>query len=786
MARIQGHGLILPIAAQPRRMFPFMPCPRSPSDSTAPRRGVDATLWLAAGGYAVAAAGWLVVADRLEAAAATRAAVLGLMTLVLLGWVLHRRDRLRQAAVLDAMRRRLWLLDAIVQGSPDAIYAKDTQGRYLFANREACRRLGVRPEEMLGRTADEFFPPDETAMLQAREQEVLAQRQPLRTERKLTTPSGRHAYAATVGPLLDAQGELVGVFGISQDIDAHKQRETDLRPWAVALQSTRDGVMVTDRHGNIRTVNRAFTEITGYALEDVVGRKPSLLRSGRHDADFYRALWQAIDRDGCWQGEIWNRRRNGDIYPEWLTITRVHDDDGEHTHYVGVFTDISRLKHNEAELERLAHYDPLTQLPNRRLLLARMDQAIAQAQWQDGQAAALHVGLDGFKFVNEGFGHPVGDELLQAVAARLQSRLRQGDLLGRLGGDEFLVLPGRLSEPGEAALLARDLLNTFREPVPLSGGRDVYITASIGISVHPADGCHSGVEMLRNANAAMHHAKELGRNRFCFFTADLQAQAVERLQLEAALKRAVERDQLLLHYQPRVDARSGRMCGVEALLRWDHPEAGLMAPGQFIPVAERSSLILELGAWVIDRACQQAREWIAQGWSDAVVAVNVAARQFTSGHLDTVVQQALARHGVPARALELELTESMLMQEPDAAVDMLRRLKAIGVRLSLDDFGTGYSSLGYLQRFPIDVLKIDRSFVQTIGCGPDGAAIADAVIALAHRLKLRVVAEGVEIEAQRRYLLAQGCDELQGFLFSRPLPPQALALPAPAHALVDG
>ena len=546
------------------------------------------------------------------------------------------------------------------------------------------------------------------------------------------------------------------------------------RQWAMAFEHIRDGVMITDAHCRIQTVNAAFSAITGYSADEAIGASARLLQSGRHAPEFYQQMWAALQTEGRWQGEIWNRRKNGEVFPEWLTLNVVRDGAGRVTHYVGVFTDVSRSKTVEAQLERLAHYDPLTELPNRVLVIDRLAQVLLRSERRNGTTAVLVIDLDGFKTVNDSLGHPAGDELLVCIAARLQSRLRTDDLLGRLGGDEFLVALEGCATPAEVAALARDLLDTVAAPVPLSCGQDAYVTASIGISLHPVDGSRSVVELLRDADAAMYRAKEQGRNCFCFYTSDMNAEAIAKLELEAALSRALARGELLLHYQPKVDARSGLVAGAEALLRWNRKGVGLVPPGQFIPVAEQSSLILAIGAWVIDEACRQLRAWMGAGQPLVRVAVNVAARQFAAGDLDQVVARALQRHRVDAQWLEIEITEGMLITEPQAAISMLKRIKALGVKLSLDDFGTGYSSLAYLQHFPLDALKIDQSFTRRIGQEPDGAALVDAVIALAHRLHLRVVAEGVETPQQRDYLRQQGCDEMQGYHFAHPAPADAL------------
>jgi diguanylate cyclase (GGDEF)-like protein/PAS domain S-box-containing protein len=553
------------------------------------------------------------------------------------------------------------------------------------------------------------------------------------------------------------------------DCSALRASEDRQRLDAAAFESMNDGIVITDLDARILAVNRGFTEITGYPEAEVLGRKTSLLKSDRHEREFYRDLWLGLKDSGHWQGEIWNRRQSGEIYPQWLSISTVPDARGKPAHYVGVFTDLSQIRRSEERLERLAHYDPLTDLPNRLLLQSRLEHALGSAGRHDAKFGLLVLDLDQFKLVNDSLGHVAGDQLLVQVAQRLNSRLRQEDTIGRLGGDEFLVLLPELTAPGDAAVVARDLLDALATPFALDGGHETFISASIGISLFPDDG-NSVVDLMRNADAALFRAKDQGRNRFCFYTGEMGAEAVAQLDMEAALRRALERDELVLHYQPKVDLRSGQLTGCEALLRWQREGVGMVGPLQFIPLAEITGLIVPIGTWVIDAACRQLRLWQDAGHDDMHVAVNVSGHQFLSGDLEATVAKALQRHGVAAKSLELELTESCLMKNPEAAMMTLGRLRKLGIRVSLDDFGTGYSSLAYLTRFPITTLKIDRSFITHIVTDPPAAMIANAIIGLAHRMGLTVIAEGVETEAQQDYLRMQGCDEMQGYFFSRPLP----------------
>ena len=548
-----------------------------------------------------------------------------------------------------------------------------------------------------------------------------------------------------------------------------KQSMEKLRRSAAAFESTRDGVIMTDLTPRIVMVNRAFTEITGYAEAEALGRNPNMIRSGRQDADFFRAMWRSVLETGHWQGEIWNRRKGGEVYPQWLTISTVRDEQGKPTHYVGVMTDISQLKRSEAELERLAHYDPLTGLPNRVLARLRLEHAIDQAQRYEYRIGVLFIDLDRFKNINDSFGHPVGDQLLSRIALRLKSRVRAEDTLARLGGDEFLLILEHLSDPAEAAQVAQALIRVFDQPFELDGGREVYVGCSVGISLYPDDG-KTTTELIQHADTALYQAKSQGRGTYRYFTLELSEFAHRRIELETRLRRAIDRGQLVLHYQPQVETATGRIVGCEALLRWNDPESGLVPPDRFIPIAEESGLIVALGEWALRTACEQGSAWLARGLQPMKMAVNLSARQLGQSDLPERVEAILRETAFPARHLELELTESMIMGQETLADQRFGALKALGILLAIDDFGTGYSSLAYLKRFPIDVLKIDRSFVRDIPRNASDMEIAAAIIAMARSLRLSVVAEGVETQAQTDFLRALSCDVCQGYYFSRPVP----------------
>jgi len=575
-----------------------------------------------------------------------------------------------------------------------------------------------------------------------------------------------------------------GVVITHTDITRVKKATEQLRIAAATFES-QECTMVTDAKGIILQVNKALTVATGYTAEECVGHTPQMFQSGRHDADFYGAMWAAITRTGCWQGEIWDRRKNGEEYPKWLSISAVRDGDGVVTHYIGTHYDISALKKAEERVEHLAFFDQLTGLANRTLLLDRLKQARAASSRNESRGAVLLIDLDNFKTVNDTLGHDVGDQLLKQAAQRLKQCVRTGDTVARLGGDEFVVMLANLSTSKlDAATstetVAEKIIDMLGEDYRL-GNVTVQGTASIGITMFNGQNATRD-DMMKQAELAMYQAKEAGRDAFRFFDPAMESAVKERTLLEQDLRRALEQQEFLLHYQPQV-GREGRVTGAEVLVRWQHPQRGMVSPDDFIPLAEDTGLILPLGHWVMETACLQLARWAAQPETDHLtLAVNVSARQFRQ---DDFVQEVLAileRTGANPLQLKLELTESMLVENVEQIIGKMLELKARGVSFSLDDFGTGYSSLSYLSRLPLDQLKIDRSFVSNIEWNVNDAVICAATISLGHSLRLKVVAEGVETEAQRHFLnTVHHCDFIQGYLYSRPLPLEAFEAFNVAH-----
>ncbi|MDO8925695.1 MAG: EAL domain-containing protein [Sideroxyarcus sp.] len=559
---------------------------------------------------------------------------------------------------------------------------------------------------------------------------------------------------------------------ILTDISARKQIEDELRIAAITFQSS-EGIVVTDADGIILRVNGAFTKLTGYSEAEAVGKTPALLSSGRHDKSFYMRMWTSMRQEHYWQGEMWNKRKNGKIYAEWLTISAVLAPDGSITHYVGSFSDITKDSEAEAEIHRLAYYDPLTQLPNRRLLIDRLGQALAASRRNGRYGALLFLDLDNFKTLNDTRGHDVGDLLLVEIAQRLHDNVREGDTVGRLGGDEFVVMLEDLSEDAQMAALQAGIAGMkVRDAIAMPymlKGLEFTGTASIGVSLFCNEG-DSVDDLLKHADLAMYHAKEGGRNSLRFFDPEMQAVLDERSAMESDLRHALERKQLSLHYQIQIDATRS-LIGAEALLRWEHPERGQVSPAQFIPLAEDTGLILPIGLWVLQTACAQIK-----AWSDSPVtrglqlAINVSARQFRQSNFVEQVQQTLAASSIDPQYLKIELTESLVLDNVSDTVIKMNTLKEMGVSLSMDDFGTGYSSLSYLKLLPLDQLKIDQSFVRNVASDANDAAIVKAIITMGRTFGLHVIAEGVESSEQHEFLDQHGCHGYQGYLFGKPMP----------------
>ncbi|WP_404358919.1 EAL domain-containing protein [Methylotuvimicrobium sp. KM1] len=567
-------------------------------------------------------------------------------------------------------------------------------------------------------------------------------------------------------------GDIDEVFGAWMDVTEHKEAEEELHLAAITFESLQ-GIMITDPDATILRVNQAFTTVTGYSTEEVIGKNPNILHSDRHDQSFYQDLWRQLEIDGRFEGEIWDRRKDGSIFPIWQCITAVKNNRGETTHYVAVFTDLSEKKKFEEYISQLAFYDPLTDLPNRRLLLERIDQVLIQAKRKNTYAAILYMDLDRFKVLNDSMGHQTGDELLVQVAKRLKQSIRQEDTPTRLGGDEFVILvhtdTSHLEEATQKILnLAEKIMRKLNEPY-LIKGNEHYFSSSMGVTLFSGQCQLAATDLLQQADTAMYRSKEKGRNTISFFDRSMQEAADKRLQIENALRMAIEQQQFTLYFQPQVD-RTGRIISAEALIRWNYPDKGLIAPNEFIPIAEETGMIQQIGAWVIEAACSRIKLWQQAGRDYAYVSINVSSQQFRQKDFVTNVRRAIMQADIESSRLMIEITESALMQDINDTVEKMQALMELGIAISIDDFGTGYSSLAYLTQFPLSQLKIDQRFVKNIDVDKNSAVIVETIIAMAGNLGLKVVAEGVETERQLEFLVEKGCVVFQGYFFGKPVP----------------
>ena len=569
-----------------------------------------------------------------------------------------------------------------------------------------------------------------------------------------------------------ARARLLSFLGAGASLQRQHQDRERLRQAEVVFDCTREGVLVTDRNGVIVHVNRALVEITGYTVEEVLGRRPNMFKSGHHGPEFYQAVFKALKDNGDWQGEIWNRRKSGEIFPQWQTVRAINDSQGQLSHYVAVFTDISAIKKSQSELARLVHHDPLTELPNRLLFTDRTEQALVTAQRHTSGCALLIIDLDHFKIINDSLGHNVGDLLLKGVSDRLQGVFGKGFTVARLGGDEFAVLIENCATDSQAEALAQQVLEVMKAAFDIEK-HQLFISASVGISVFPSD-AQNAEQLLRNADSALFKAKNAGREGYALYTEELTVHALNRIEVASDLRRALEQHELRVYYQPVHDLNSSRLIGVEALVRWQHPLRGLVPPGEFIPIAERTGLIAEIDAWVLEQACWQMCQWQSAGVDLSFVAVNISSRLFARPELYTLVSTVLADTGLDPALLELEVTESAVMDDSQGALEQMHRLRALGLRLAIDDFGTGFSSLLRLKRLPVQKLKIDQGFVAGLPEDNDDVAIVRAVIALSQSMGLQVHAEGIEQIEQAQFLLNLNCNLGQGYWFGRPMPASEL------------
>ncbi len=661
---------------------------------------------------------------------------------------------------------------ALLRNASDGIHILDADGNVIDASDSFCAMLGYRRDEVIGLNVSCWEEKFKGVELIEVVRQLYAQqgRSQFETCHRRKDGSVFDVEVSSFPLELDGKAAL---YCSSRDITERKETDNNLRIAATAFES-QEGISITDANAKILRVNRAFTTITGYTAEEAVGKNPKILSSGRHDASFYSAMWASIKQNGYWEGEIWNKRKNGEIYPEHLTISAVNDSTGVVTNYVATLTDITMSRAVADEIKHLAFYDLLTRLPNRRLLIDRLQQALVSSTRSGRSGALLFIDLDDFKTLNDTHGHDIGDLLLQQVAQRLESCVREGDTVARQGGDEFVVMLEDLSkDPLEAAgqteAVGNKILGTLNQPYLLAS-HEHHNTPSIGATLFNNTHPQSIDELLKQADIAMYQAKKDGRNNLHFFDPQMQETVNARSAIESELRKAIDNRQFHLYYQIQVD-HDRRPLGAEALIRWIHPGRGLISPAEFIPIAEETGLIHPIGWWVLKTACAQIKAWQNQPHTcDLVLSVNVSARQFHKADFADQVKTAMQLYDINPKLLKLELTEGMLLENIDTTIATMSALRDCGVGFSLDDFGTGYSSLQYLKRLPLNQLKIDQSFVRDIVADSSDKAIVNTIIAMAHSLNLEVIAEGVETEDQRQILHLNGCNRYQGYLFGKPVP----------------
>lgn len=701
--------------------------------------------------------------------------IIGLFLLLTLKLLMVKRKLVVQQKLLLKQKQQLveseTFLRTLIRTLPDLIWLKNAEGVYLACNPRFEGFFGAEEQVIVGKTDYDFVDRDVADSFRAQDLLTMQKDAPVLSERWVSFLGDGHRELLEIRkiPMRNAAGEFVGVLGIGHDITKRKQAEEKLRLAASVFTHAREGILITGVDGNIIDVNDTFTAITGYSREEVLNRNPRLLKSDRQSKAFYTAMWADLTEKGEWSGELWNRRKNGQLYAEILTISAVRDAQGNTQHYVALFSDITPFKEYEQQLERIAHYDALTSLPNRILLADRLRLAMMQAQRRGLKVAVVFLDLDGFKAVNDTFGHDRGDELLMTLASRMKQALRESDTLARLGGDEFVAVLVDLPDADACLPLLSRLLTAASQPV-ISGELTMLVSASLGVSFYPQTEDIDADQLLRQADQAMYQAKLTGKNRYHLFDTDRDGSVRSLYESLEHIARALENREFVLHYQPKINMRTAEVVGVEALIRWQHPEKGLLSPASFLPVVENHPLSIEIGEWVIETALNQITEWQAAGL-DMPVSVNVGARQLQQAGFVKRLQSTLAAHQtIRPGHLEIEMAENSALEDIGAVSQVVHACRDIGIQFTLDDFGTGYSSLTYLKHLPVCRLKIDQSFVRDMLDDADDLAILRGVIGLADTFKLGVIAEGVETRAQADSLLQLGCELAQGYGIAPPMP----------------
>ncbi len=696
--------------------------------------------------------------------------LINLLVLVLIVGIAYSINRIRASKLALGIKEER--LKHALEGANNGLWDWNIQDNELYLSPHFKSMLELAPDNthtQINGIKELLHPDDLDQVRQRLKRHLQGESEIFESEHRFRKNDGSWIWTLCCGRVVarDKKHRPTRMVGIQTDISQRKQIEEELRRDSKVFETVSEAVMISDKDNLIIAVNEAFTKITGYSKDDVIGKNPKILSSGKHGADFYRDMWDTIIQKGVWQGEIMNRKKNGEIFTEWLSIATINDSDQKIDQYISVFSDISKRKEDEELIRFQANYDALTELPNRHLLMERLGFELQRAKREQTLVALMFIDLDRFKPINDTYGHMVGDQLLWEVSKRLSSHVRETDMVARLGGDEFTIILPNIENTDEVEHMAGRILNEISRPFYLNGC-ELFISVSIGITIYPNDASDFPT-LLTNADNAMYRAKDEGRNTFCFFTHEMNQHAKEKLHLESDLHRAQQKGELVPYFQPIIDINSGELIGAETLLRWKHPEHGLMRPKSFIPISDASGLIVPIGRWLLETVCCQVMRWRRNGLMLQRICVNISARQFHDD-LIGIIKNALETSGLEAQCLELEVVETVLLEDNKVNSKILKEISEMGVRLSIDDFGTGYSSLGYLKRFPFDVLKINRSFIKELPTSKEDATLVNTIISMGHGLDLEIVAEGVETEEQLEYLRLKGCDSAQGFYFNKPMP----------------
>lgn len=653
-----------------------------------------------------------------------------------------------------------------VENAPVLMCIRDIKGNIVMSNETYKNIFAKDGEKINGLNIKDVINEKDLEAIIEHNKAVIEKGEKLEIEEK-TIIKGMEKYFESIKyPIFDNKKNIIGLGVVAIDITDKKKERDKIYLNTTVFDSVKDGIFLTETDGTIINVNKAFMEITGFSKNEILGKTPGIMKSDKHSDFFYKEMWQRVEKRGEWKGEIWNKRKNGEVYPAFISISSIKDEKERFLNYIAILEDLTTLKESEDNIQKLSNYDLLTGFPNQLLFKDRLEQAVIHGRKHGDMFTILQIDIDNFKLINDSFGYTTGDTLIKKAAERINKRVGEFDTISRISGDEFIIIIQELKKIEEAAVIAQNIINDFKSPFEIEE-KEIFITVSIGVTVYPEDGEESE-KLMKNSNAALRYAKNQGRSNYQFYSQELNRESFERLEMESALRHAMEKEEFVLYYQPQVDIENGKIIGMEALIRWEHPYLGMVSPAKFIPIAEETGIIVDLGEWVMYTACMQNKLWQEQGYKKLTVSVNLSPLQIKQPDIIEVIKKILETTELSPEYLELEITEGVLMSPNNEILKKIEKIKSMGIKIAIDDFGTGYSSLSYLKRFPMDKLKIDQCFVRDIPQNDNGA-IAKVVIGLAKSLNMRVIAEGVETKEQVDFLRENGCEEIQGYYYGRPM-----------------